>query len=691
MPGGQAATTAPAAGGCLLFSPTSSPPSSLASSPPSSPLSDAPAVLTRALLLERVKSMQPDALAERLARQKVEAIKISDGNTGPENQKGPEAKGGESDNGLLMIDCRPFLAYNANHIRGAINVNCSDRFNRRRLQTGKATLADLAATAEGKARLRGVASTWSCRPPGAVTAPTTPSGDGEEARDAVPAAVVDELPDDGYKKVHTGSKQMPEEVVVYDEGTVDLDHLPPTHPLLLVLAALANDQRWEPTFLIGGHKEFLRRHREFCEDALLPCPNSASSPEASPRLPAPPSAAIPTGGCCARPPRPPGPPSRHHHHHHHDHPSDHCMRLASSSSSSSAFSTSSSSSSSSIAPSAEEDDEEDEDEEEDAGYMSASRPNGAAAHRRRPRARRRSKLATASASGAPSSPDATGGCPAGCCRSSDEDDDDDDEDDEGCSDQEGGMDDGGCQASNIQRAPATRVLPFLYLGNERDAADLHLLRSLGVTRVLNVTAHLPGFHQGSGITYKRLPATDSGQQNLKQYFEEAFQFIDEARATGSRVLVHCQAGVSRSPTICIAYLMRHRLLPMAEAYKRVKRRRPIIAPNFNFMGQLLELEQGLHLPKAPSPAPCTPDAVAVTAPDAEAEPSSQDTRSGDADLPVVVMIDEDKALPSMEDCWAEGGGVVSCPKEATAGHEEVTERWTSPAVVEEEAIECGAV
>ncbi|KAG8227280.1 hypothetical protein J437_LFUL014533 [Ladona fulva] len=80
-------------------------------------------------------------------------------------------------------------------------------------------------------------------------------------------------------------------------------------------------------------------------------------------------------------------------------------------------------------------------------------------------------------------------------------------------------------ASNIQRAPATRVLPFLYLGNERDAADLHLLRSLGVTRVLNVTAHLPGFHQGSGITYKRLPATDSGQQNLKQYFEEAFQFI----------------------------------------------------------------------------------------------------------------------------------------------------------------------
>lgn len=81
------------------------------------------------------------------------------------------------------------------------------------------------------------------------------------------------------------------------------------------------------------------------------------------------------------------------------------------------------------------------------------------------------------------------------------------------------------QPADIDNHPASRVLPFLYLGNGRDAADLQLLRGLGVTRVLNVTSQLPGYHEERGITYRQIPASDSGHQNLKQYFEEAFDFI----------------------------------------------------------------------------------------------------------------------------------------------------------------------
>ena len=87
----------------------------------------------------------------------------------------------------------------------------------------------------------------------------------------------------------------------------------------------------------------------------------------------------------------------------------------------------------------------------------------------------------------------------------------------------------GTLQADLDSHPATEILPFLYLGNGRDARDAATLQRLNVRRVLNVTSDLPGFcGSAPAIVHKQLPAADSGHQNLRQYFDDAFRFIGQS-------------------------------------------------------------------------------------------------------------------------------------------------------------------
>ena len=75
-----------------------------------------------------------------------------------------------------------------------------------------------------------------------------------------------------------------------------------------------------------------------------------------------------------------------------------------------------------------------------------------------------------------------------------------------------------------------------------------------------------------------------------------FSFLsltDEVQSKGGRVFVHCHAGISRSATVCIAYLMQQKQMTLNDAYSFVKSKRPIISPNLHFMGQLMVYQQNL--------------------------------------------------------------------------------------------------
>lgn len=60
------------------------------------------------------------------------------------------------------------------------------------------------------------------------------------------------------------------------------------------------------------------------------------------------------------------------------------------------------------------------------------------------------------------------------------------------------------------------------------------------------------------------------------------------------MLVHCRAGVSRSASIVIVYVMRKYNIPLREAYERVHAKRPVIAPNNGFWRQMIRYEEYLR-------------------------------------------------------------------------------------------------
>ncbi|KAJ9579825.1 hypothetical protein L9F63_004531, partial [Diploptera punctata] len=139
-----------------------------------------------------------------------------------------------------------------------------------------------------------------------------------------------------------------------------------------------------------------------------------------------------------------------------------------------------------------------------------------------------------------------------------------------------------------------KILPHLFLGNAATSEDSEALSRHSIEYILNVTADLPNVFEDSGsIKYMKIPIADHWKENLASFFPKAIEFIDEARSNEKGVLVHCLAGVSRSVTVTVAYLMYKLSLNLNDAFNMVRARKSNIAPNFHFMQQLHNFEREL--------------------------------------------------------------------------------------------------
>ncbi|KAL4110470.1 hypothetical protein PRIC1_002161 [Phytophthora ramorum] len=152
---------------------------------------------------------------------------------------------------------------------------------------------------------------------------------------------------------------------------------------------------------------------------------------------------------------------------------------------------------------------------------------------------------------------------------------------------------GASKRRNDQAAVCSKLTDFLYIGGAVAAKNKSMLIQTGITHVINCAASVAPASFPDEFCYFNIRLRDHSSQDIARHFYSMFDFIERARECGGRIFLHCVKGISRSPTMAIAYLMWYKNIGMYKALDFVRQSRPIVDPNAGFIFQLTEWEQ-LH-------------------------------------------------------------------------------------------------
>lgn len=141
------------------------------------------------------------------------------------------------------------------------------------------------------------------------------------------------------------------------------------------------------------------------------------------------------------------------------------------------------------------------------------------------------------------------------------------------------------------RTPMHLIEDGLYLGGIEATENRDLMRQMGITRVLSVLdtfRYFPPFDPE--IDHLKISLPDFAQSQIISHIPEGLRFISDSQKSGRNVLVHCAAGVSRSASMVIAYIMVKYNYDYETAKKFVRERRRCIWPNEGFESQLRSMK-----------------------------------------------------------------------------------------------------
>lgn len=144
---------------------------------------------------------------------------------------------------------------------------------------------------------------------------------------------------------------------------------------------------------------------------------------------------------------------------------------------------------------------------------------------------------------------------------------------------------------------AHEIIPRLWLGNSKAALDELFLKEKGIETVFNCSKDIP-FHPLIRRRY-RVPVDDNLQaeeiRNLELWsFEIVYKMIQEYKE-GHPILVHCAAGMQRSPAVVALFLIATAGLPHENAMGYIQSKRPVaFFLNANFLPAIRGFEESLQ-------------------------------------------------------------------------------------------------
>lgn len=160
---------------------------------------------------------------------------------------------------------------------------------------------------------------------------------------------------------------------------------------------------------------------------------------------------------------------------------------------------------------------------------------------------------------------------------------------------------GGLQATSKENILKEGIKLVLSIGetplfSEHDTAKRELMETGTHENIRYSCFHVNFRSSNEIIIYYHYEIEDSNEAPIKSVWTHTTPLLTKAEQEKTKTLVHCFGGVSRSPSVIIAYLMeRERNLSLAEAFASVFSNRPYISPNDGFWKALQVFETEISI------------------------------------------------------------------------------------------------